>query len=582
MKNKVTTFMVLCMLLSLFFIFPTKSVMGATNENVVGIKYKTHVQNIGWQNLIYDGQLSGTEGQALRLEGINISLENTFPGMRIKYQTHVQNEGWKSWVYDGQTSGTVGKSLRLEGIKIALEGAPLGYHVQYQVHVQDLGWQDWVKDGSLAGTEGKSLRLEAIKIRIVKDGSAIFGGIGLKYQAHVQNLGWQDYAYDGQMIGTQGQALRIEALKISLENVPAGMKIKYQALVQDKDWQGWLYDGQPAGTVGIAQRLEAIKISLEGAPTGYHVVYQAHVQGIGWQNWVSDGAIAGTSGQGLRLEALRIKLVNFNEAMPKASIVNYINYPNTLDYYVNNQFVKAGYNGEPANVDYGSDKVVTYEQLKSFMNPINYISDDRGKYMFLKLSYTEGITVEDLNLVLKGKGILENKGQVFLNAGKTYNVNPIYLVAHALLETGNGTSKLANGILVTQLHTKVVTMVGNPPISVTTILTTDVQPQTTYNVYGIGAFDDNANMWGSERAYTECWYNVDLSIMGGARWIANGYIASTTYKQDTLYKMKWNFDVLWHEYATDIGWAYKQTSRIKELVDMMKNPVLYFDIPVFK
>jgi beta-N-acetylglucosaminidase len=568
-KNKVTVFMVLGTFLLSFFMLPTKPVMGAAfNEDIISVKYQTHVQNVGWQNLIFDGQLSGTTGKALRLEGINISVENPLPGMRIKYKTHVQNVGWQDWVYDGQTSGTVGKSQRLEGIKVMLEGAPANYHIQYQVHVQNLGWQEWCTDGAFAGTEGKSLRLEAIKIRIVKDGSAILGGIGLKYQTHVQNIGWQDYAFDGQMIGTQGQALRVEALKLSAVNAPTGMKIKYQTYVQNIGWQEWVYDGQTAGTTGKSQRLEAIKISLEGAPAGYHVEYQAHVQEIGWQSWACDGEIAGTSGQGLRLEALRIKIVKFDESMSKNCIVNYVNYTNTLDYYINNQYNKG------ANVDYGSEQVVTYQQLANFMNPINYINDDRGKYMFMKLSYTEGITVEDLNLVLKGKGILENKGQAFLEAGRKNNVNPIYLVAHALLETGNGRSKLANGIFVTQLHTKV----DNPP----TIVATDVTPQTTYNVFGIGAFDDNANMWGSERAYTEGWFNIDLSIIGGAKWIANSYIASSTYKQDTLYKMKWNFDVLWHEYATDIGWAYKQTVRIKELIDMMKNPVIYFDIPVFK
>ena len=40
--------------------------------------------------------------------------------------------------------------------------------------------------------------------------------------------------------------------------------------------------------------------------------------------------------------------------------------------------------------------------------------------------------------------MLENQGQAF-NAAKLTGVNEIYLIAHALLETGNGQSKLAKG-----------------------------------------------------------------------------------------------------------------------------------------
>jgi len=154
--------------ISLFLLHPSQKVLAATDTGGnLSVKYQTHIQNIGWQNPVYDGQLSGTTGQSLRLEGINISVDNPIPGMKIKYQTHVQNIGWQNWVYDGQTSGTTGQSLRLEGIKIVLEGVPAGYHVQYQVHVQNIGWQNWVQDGELAGTVGKSLRLEAIKIKLV-------------------------------------------------------------------------------------------------------------------------------------------------------------------------------------------------------------------------------------------------------------------------------------------------------------------------------------------------------------------------------------------------------------------------------
>ena len=60
-------------------------------------------------------------------------------------------------------SGTQGQSLRLEGIEIKLEGQKnLG--VEYSTYVQNIGWQAPFKDGVMSGTSGKSLRLEAIKI----------------------------------------------------------------------------------------------------------------------------------------------------------------------------------------------------------------------------------------------------------------------------------------------------------------------------------------------------------------------------------------------------------------------------------
>lgn len=239
-------------------------------------------------------------------------------------------------------------------------------------------------------------------------------------------------------------------------------------------------------------------------------------------------------------------------------IVEYVDMDNNLDYYVQRQFDKGG------NVIFGSSTVPTYEQLKYYMDPNNFINDPSGKYMFLKLTYIEGIDVNDLNKTLVGKGVLEGKGQAYLDAGKLHNINPIYLVAHSLLETGNGTSKLSNGISVSSVA-------GKP-----------VETKDTYNVYGIGAKDSNPIVLGSEYAYNQQWFSVEAAIIGGAKFISGNYIQSELYKQYTLYKMKWNFEVLWHQYATDIGWASKQTKFIKALVDQMEKPVLVFEVPVFK
>ena len=266
-----------------------------------GIAYQTHIQDYGWQNLRYNGQLSGTEGESKRLESIKIKLNNILPGASIKYRTHIQDIGWQDWKSDGEISGTEGQSKRLEAIEIRLENAP-GYNVEYRTHVQDIGWQDWVSNGEISGTVGKGKRLEAIEIRVVKYPT-------IQYRTHVQDYGWQNWVSNGEISGTQGESKRLEGIQIILDGLPIGSKLSYQTHVQDYGWQNWVSNGEISGTEGQSKRLEAIKIKLENAP-GYSIKYRTHIQDYGWQDWVSNGEISGTVGEGKRLEAIEIKIIN--------------------------------------------------------------------------------------------------------------------------------------------------------------------------------------------------------------------------------------------------------------------------------
>jgi beta-N-acetylglucosaminidase len=138
-----------------------------------------------------------------------------------------------------------------------------------------------------------------------------------------------------------------------------------------------------------------------------------------------------------------------------------------------------------------------------------------------------------------------------------------------LLETANGSSILANGVLVSEVA-------GVP-----------VESKLTYNMFGIGAYDISALKLGAERAYTEEWFTAEAAIDGGIQWISDNYINSTIYKQNTIYKMKWNPAIpangtYRHQYATDISWAYKQSYRIKEILDKSTNANLIFEIPQYK
>ena len=280
------------------------------------ISYRTHVQNIGWQGWKHDGEMSGTSGKSLRLEGIELKINSNFSG-GIKYKTHVQNIGWQDWKNNGEMAGTSGKSLRLEAIQIELTGDVANhYDIYYRVHAQNFGWLDWAQNGQKAGTSDYGYRLEAIEIVLQEkntwfnnQGNRPYVSAGIKYRTHVQNLGWQNWSYNWQPSGSTGLSYRLEGIEIKLSDLDYSGGVEYQTHVQNIGWQGWKHDGQMSGTSGKSLRLEGIRIKLTGeVAEHYDIYYHTHVQNIGWQEWVKNGEMAGTSGKSLRLESIEIRL----------------------------------------------------------------------------------------------------------------------------------------------------------------------------------------------------------------------------------------------------------------------------------
>lgn len=223
------------------------------------------------------------------------------------------------------------------------------------------------------------------------------------------------------------------------------------------------------------------------------------------------------------------------------------------------------------------------ELVEYYTNPNNFSKDSNAYYQFLLLSKNAGLSAKDINdKILAGKGILKNKGSAFIEASKKHNINEVYLIAHALLESGNGGSTLANGIKVG------LDKSGNPQQVTSANKNSLTAIKTTYNMFGIGANDGNAEKLGSERAYKEKWFTPEAAIIGGAAFIGNEYLS---IGQDTLYKMRWNPAGLVnkgyanHQYATDAGWAVKQTRQMEktiELYNLLDTYVMVFDVPSFK
>ncbi|MGL5507775.1 MAG: N-acetylglucosaminidase, partial [Paraclostridium sp.] len=109
------------------------------------------------------------------------------------------------------------------------------------------------------------------------------------------------------------------------------------------------------------------------------------------------------------------------------------------------------------------------------------------------------------------------------------------------------------------------------------------EPVTVYNFFGIGAFDGTANLSGAEAAYANGWTTVEATIDGSAKWIANNYIHSNKYGQNTLYKMRWSYESINHQYATDVNWANVISGVIYKIIDKYDTASnLTFEVPIHR
>lgn len=146
------------------------------------IKYMSHISDLGWESTYAsDGKVSGTTGQARRVEALKISI-SSFEGLGISYRAHVQNVGWQDWVADGAVSGTTGRGLQVEAVELKLTGQKSSdFDLFYRVHSSNFGWLGWTSNGSTAGTTGWSYAIEAIQIVIVKKGDPAPGDTNGSY-----------------------------------------------------------------------------------------------------------------------------------------------------------------------------------------------------------------------------------------------------------------------------------------------------------------------------------------------------------------------------------------------------------------
>lgn len=129
------------------------------------IKYRSHVQGIGWMAQVQDGKGSGTKNQNRRIEALEVKVESDRYTGNIEICGHVQKVGWQPCVDSSKFIGTVGMNRGMEAFTIELTGELADhYSVEYQSNVMGVGWQDYVADGAISGTVGQGRSIEGVRI----------------------------------------------------------------------------------------------------------------------------------------------------------------------------------------------------------------------------------------------------------------------------------------------------------------------------------------------------------------------------------------------------------------------------------
>lgn len=120
----------------------------------------------------------------------------------IKYRVHLEGLGWTDWKSNGATAGTTSEGRRLEAIEIDNKE-----DVEAKAHIENYGWVNYgrIDKNTIIGTEGKGLRLECLCLKG-----------NFEYRVHIEGSGWSCWTNaDGICtLGSVGQGLRIEAIEM--------------------------------------------------------------------------------------------------------------------------------------------------------------------------------------------------------------------------------------------------------------------------------------------------------------------------------------------------------------------------------
>ncbi|WP_415321989.1 SH3 domain-containing protein [Clostridium perfringens] len=242
-----------------------------------------------------------------------------------------------------------------------------------------------------------------------------------------------------------------------------------------------------------------------------------------------------------------------------------------------NEYIKLQQRNNPSNY--------SYSEFEKYINP----AKANNKLQFLRIDKFRSVNVSGLSSRLSNKGVLTGQGQAFVNAAKAFNIDPIYLVAQCLHETGNGTSKLAKGVTITEIADESRPIYNGNGQLVGYHMIKLSKPVTVYNLFGIGAkdnssvFPNRALILGTTYAYNRGWTSIENAIKGAAEFVSLNYVHSSRYGQNTLYKMRYNQNIsnIWHQYATTPWYASSIADIMRGYQDLYLENNFTFDVPVF-
>ena len=315
------------------------------------ISGSAQMQTLGWQSFaspfIDEIFTLGSTGLGKRLEAITISIPGSEDG-GIEYQVHAQTYGWMGWQSDGAMAGTEGQAKRLEAVQIKLTGALADqYDIYYRAHVSKIGWMDWAKNGESAGTQECKAPLEAIQIVLVSKGEEAPGGttvpfiegsnlpISVKSGAFSSGSNSWTEVSPLNTAGTTGQKKALVGIRLSAKSELISGGISYSAHLAKT---GWTNPASNGAEIRNGNAIQAIKIHLTGDLAKYFdIYYRAHVSGYGWMGWAKNGSPAGSEGLNMNMEAYQVAVVLKGTSAPGTMANSFSDANGFLKNYLENK-----------------------------------------------------------------------------------------------------------------------------------------------------------------------------------------------------------------------------------------------------
>lgn len=225
--------------------------------------------------------------------------------------------------------------------------------------------------------------------------------------------------------------------------------------------------------------------------------------------------------------------------------------------------------------DGGSWAAASPELIKYYLDPRNFLNDS-GIFQFETLGYEEYQNVEGVNNIIRGSfmdtrfvdtdGAERSYADIFMEAGRAYNISPYHLASRVLQEQGtSGTSQSISGK---------VSGLGN-----------------IFNYFNIGAYAANGRTAtinglyyaaGVDENNIRPWNSRYRAILGGAKHITDKYIS---VGQNTLYFEKFNVvnttnGIYAHQYMSNVVAASAESARLRKAYTD-PNTTLVFRIPFY-